>query len=175
MKQNSQLAVRNLQFGTISSPSNQVILSPTSFNVNPGFGNYIFSLVPINGFLGGPITLHINGVDKDGVPCVTPFVVTVPGCEGQNGRLSEIEKTNNDFVIAPNPAINSVTFEYKNIIVQTDIAIYDLTGRCIKTYNITENSGSIVVDTSTYAAGVYVVLLRNNNEILLQKKLIIQK
>ena len=156
---------------TVTSPGNHVLIAPSSFLANAGSGNYIFSLVPINGFTGGTIILILNGINKEGIPCQTEFVVTVPNCAGANRKALKALSNNNTFKLVPNPAKDAVNISYQDLATDSTIEIYDLTGRVMALYPVSKTA-NLTIDTSIYSFGTYIVLVRSNDEIIIQKKLI---
>jgi hypothetical protein len=85
--------------------------------------------------------------------------------------------TNSLFKIYPNPASNYflVNFVSENI-KGFNLSVIDLAGRVILTKSINAANGSEVVETSNWAAGEYLVQLRNtDNKILKTEKVVVSK
>jgi PKD repeat protein len=83
----------------------------------------------------------------------------------------------NSFQVFPNPATETVTFNYQlsNTMTTASIHIYDAMGRKIKSLAIDKNSNSYVLNISPFSKGFYLVTLISNNEIKANKKLFIVK
>ena len=77
----------------------------------------------------------------------------------------------NDILVYPNPAIKSFTLSWPDQIF--DIIIYDLEGR--KVFVQKENSGNIEINTEKLQAGVYIIQLKMKNDIVLYKKITVQR
>ena len=81
---------------------------------------------------------------------------------------------NSVFSMYPNPAKDEVTIQYDLGFDDATIELYDISGRSISQNSITSSTGDLQLNTSTYQAGVYIVVVKQNNTILLQQKLIIE-
>jgi PKD repeat protein len=83
----------------------------------------------------------------------------------------------NSFQVFPNPATETVTFNYQlsNTMTTASIHIYDAMGRKIKSLAIDKNSNSYVLNISPFSKGFYLVTLISNNEIKANKKFFIVK
>src|SRR5690554_2620436 len=86
----------------------------------------------------------------------------------------EDEELAKHFVIQPNPAQNKTTVHYSLSSTEGDLEVYDLSGRSIAQQNLSEAKGEITLHTSTYQAGVYIVVVRQSNGYTLQQKLVIE-
>jgi hypothetical protein len=76
--------------------------------------------------------------------------------------------------IYPNPAKEDVSISYTLNTSNARVEIYDLSGRSIAQKVLTSSSGTIQLQTGTYQAGIYIVVVKENDTILLQQKLIIE-
>ena len=76
--------------------------------------------------------------------------------------------------IYPNPATDLVTISYTLNTSNAIVEIYDLSGRSIAQKVLSSSSGTIQLQTNTYQAGIYIVVVKENDTILLQQKLIIE-
>jgi hypothetical protein len=56
----------------------------------------------------------------------------------------------------------------------SQVEIYDMTGRMISSFNNKETQGIYELDLAPMATGVYVVILRQGGAVLMQRKLIIK-
>ncbi len=106
-------------------------------------------------------------------------MIEIPPCEtgGQESKETTavgatIEKAG--IVLSPNPAKEQVTITYKALPAEATIAVYDLTGRNLAVYSSVATEGSLIVPTSTYPAGIYLVVVRGASGLIAQQKLIIE-
>ena len=100
---------------------------------------------------------------------LVPVQIPVTGCAlGTEQFQDPIEK----LVLSPNPASDFVNLNFNNITGDASIELYDVMGRVIKTYSVAEVSGAINVDVSTFASGIYLVILKENGMVSLQRKLV---
>ncbi len=80
-------------------------------------------------------------------------------------------------LIYPNPASNNITVSFNSETTKdVEITIYDLTGRMVTTNNFKAQEGlnTDVINVSNLSKGIYIVALKDDND-LLTKKLIIDK
>jgi hypothetical protein len=74
--------------------------------------------------------------------------------------------------MAPNPTKEDVTITYTAVDKESLVVIYDLLGRSVGSYNLSDTANSITITTSEFPTGIYVVVLRAPSGILYQQKLI---
>jgi hypothetical protein len=74
-------------------------------------------------------------------------------------------------LLYPNPAQNQVNIQYESQAAIAQLEIYDLTGRLIASHSTTEAKGTWQLPLHNMASGIYVVVLKENNQIIMQKKL----
>jgi hypothetical protein len=85
---------------TITEPSNVVFL-PSAFTVLSGTHPYNFTVVPVNNFNGGIVTITIQGAYVDPrsgevVTCIFKFDLDFPPCAV--GRFQETKDSNGIFI-----------------------------------------------------------------------------
>jgi len=75
--------------------------------------------------------------------------------------------------IIPNPAGSNATiaYSYSGTGTQRYIEVYDITGRLISRYEVVNASGEWKLSLANYLPGVYQVIMRQDNRILLNSKL----
>jgi hypothetical protein len=75
--------------------------------------------------------------------------------------------------LVPNPAQNSTRIDYMLDVKQTtgSIEVYDMMGRLVSSYLVNSNSGSLQLSLDNYAAGVYMVMLKEGDIIVKESKL----
>ena len=102
---------------------------------------------------------------------LVPTLISITGCTLAN-EIFNLE--NKKIQLAPNPAKDNVTISYNNLAVNASITLYDLTGRSLASFNNETTTGTIAVDTANYPTGMYRVVVRENEAIISQQKLIIE-
>lgn len=78
------------------------------------------------------------------------------------------------FVLSPNPAKEFVTVAYDLNAAGATLEVYDLAGRSISKNVLSSFEGELQVPTSSYEAGMYIVVLKQGDVVLAQKKLLIE-
>jgi hypothetical protein len=100
-------------------------------------------------------------------------------CEILNARSMHLDlisiissdlKSNNDFIVYPNPAQNQLIIETKYFNNNTIVEIIGIEGRQILRKEISDKK--LVVDITSILPGIYLVLVINNNEFHTQKIII---
>jgi len=71
----------------------------------------------------------------------------------------------------PNPAENQVNIAYDGTVADPQLEIYDMTGRLVASHQAKGLNGTWALDLNPMATGIYVVVLKQNNRIIMQKKL----
>ena len=158
----------------LTSYGDEAIISPSTITLTPGANNYHFTFVPINGFTGGNIHLLLTITDRDRT-CQTPFGITLPNCGGdsnEEGSKTAFSAELSNMVLYPNPAQNEVHIAFTAAGNDSVLEIYDLTGRLIDSHASKEPKGDWTLSLNNFAAGVYVVVLYEHGQVVLQKKLI---
>jgi alpha-tubulin suppressor-like RCC1 family protein len=99
-----------------------------------------------------------------------PTQIPVTGCTLGNNNFTV---ATTDFSINPNPSKGStaISFTYSTA---PQLVIYDVFGKQITQYTANEAKGTWQLDTSSIAAGVYIVVMKDASGILMQKKLVIE-
>lgn len=90
--------------------------------------------------------------------------------QGTSTGISNIESSNLDFQVYPNPANDFITIS--NIPVGSSIKIFDVTGKII--WNTSESTQKISINTSAFTNGIYTVYIINN-KIMAAKKIVINR
>lgn len=98
----------------------------------------------------------------------SPILIPITGCEL---GVNEFENIKNQMSIAPNPTKETTTISFESTTAST-IEVYSLLGVKLASYNSSETKGNWELNTSTLPTGVYIVVMKNNNTIVSQKKLL---
>ncbi|RWW96615.1 PKD domain-containing protein [Flavobacterium cerinum] len=163
---------------TISTSNNVGIFQPSTVSVPPGGGNFTFSLLPDQDFQGGSAKIRMNSINSERRPCFRDFSVMLPSfAVSRPAGVEETNKIENSLLIVPNPVIQEVkfVFEIESIILVNNpiIELFDPMGRLLDYYIPKTEKGSWLLDLGHYAAGNYVVTLKENGKILLQKNVLV--
>jgi alpha-tubulin suppressor-like RCC1 family protein len=86
---------------------------------------------------------------------------------------ADFEKEAN-FSLYPNPAKDVVTINYDLNVSNVMVEVYDIAGRSISKNVLSSSSGELQLSTSSYAAGLYMVVIKQDGTLLAQKKLVIE-
>ncbi len=164
---------------TVTSLGPDVVVVPSSVTVQPGSAQiYSFTIIPVDLMNGGSVTLFFEGVDAEGKPCMTEFSFDLPPCDISFEASKTRVATNNtlsatrQLTIVPNPAKDRVAVHFESFAHNTSLELYDLAGRLLDRFEATEGKGLWDVTVSDYPAGLYIVVLRENNVVKLQQKLV---
>ena len=111
--------------------------------------------------------------DEESEICTTPLTFYLPGCQPVGRMQNPTIIAANNLLIAPNPSKEGTSISYIHSVPPT-IVVYTLLGKLIASYEATTPSGSWELNTSTLAAGVYIVVMKENDLILMQQKLIVE-
>jgi len=80
----------------------------------------------------------------------------------------------NIFTMYPNPATDAVTFQYDLNVQNAVVEVLDVTGRLIHHMVLDSFEGSSQLSVSSYPAGMYMVVVRKEGNMLWQHKLIVK-
>lgn len=95
-----------------------------------------------------------------------PMVRPVLGKYFNTSAVKEIETLN--FSVYPNPASQQITIHLEGGVPQMgEVSIWDVTGRKVAEYNLTDNES--VINISNLNAGMYVLQLRCNGQMAVKK------
>ena len=83
-------------------------------------------------------------------------------------------ETKEVLILSPNPAKDFVFVSYDISSGGAQLEVYDIAGRIISNEILTSSSGALQLNTSTYAAGLYMVIVKRDGVLVAQKKLIIK-
>ncbi|PLX12735.1 MAG: hypothetical protein C0598_05505, partial [Marinilabiliales bacterium] len=98
------------------------------------------------------------------------FEVTIDQCVG----IKEMEKT--DLIVYPNPAKNQVTIKLDGVPNGlVDLQLMDSKGKLViyENHYLTSNSLKSTLNLSTLNNGLYIIVIRSKNQILIHRKLVL--
>ena len=166
---------------TLSEETNQVLLMPSSFTLNPGQNVIPITVIPQSPFTGGVLTWTLQGTApyKEGhQSCVYEFKVDIPWCNSTNKvnskNVDKELKDKNNFSLYPNPTATQVTLAYTLELEGATLEIYDLTGRSIAKKALSSSDKEVTLAIDSYPAGMYMLVVKQAGTILWQNKLIIK-
>lgn len=162
---------------TVSLDPGMGIVQPSTVVVPPGGGTFTFTVIPI-GMGGGTYHIHLDGSMNDkGEMCYNDFeAVFPPLCgESQSARLAQgtADTAASSLMIVPNPVEDVADLHYtyttgKNATIE----IYNLLGVLLDSYVPEAVSGAWKLNMAKYAAGQYIVVMKQDGEIIQQKHLV---
>ncbi len=166
---------------TLSDETNQVVLIPSTFTLQPGQNVIPITVIPQSPFTGGVLTWILQGTVpyKEGNElCITKFAVDIPRCDS-TGKLKNVVKDEvysnpTRFSLYPNPAVTEVTLSYSFELEGVTLEIYDLTGRNIAKKALSSRDKETILAVESYPAGMYMLVVKKASTILWQHKLIIK-
>jgi len=118
----------------------------------------IFSQSPAPGtlLLDGTYTITFTAEDEYGNESSCSFELTVETILGiDENQLSDA------IVMYPNPASAFVNLRNNSTIALTDASIYDITGKLVSKFDLSQMSGEQRLDVSNLASGVYMVYINS--------------
>ena len=75
-------------------------------------------------------------------------------------------QANLSLIVYPNPAVNSVTIQVNNAIINNGtISVTDVTGKEYLPRVISRSTRDVVLDVSHLSTGVYIIKLKINNQV----------
>lgn len=107
--------------------------------------NVFGETLPVNGSSYGILRLFDDPDKTNEIAATSPLTSTV-------------DLSNDDLVIYPNPTTES--FQLKNDASVSNISIYNIVGRLVKTF---DHSKGMIHDVTTLRTGMYLVRLENND------------
>ena len=159
---------------TIFVPGSQAIIAATSFIALPGNNTFYVTAIPINGFNGGIITLAIQAFDpKNNMTCRSEFTANFPSCGNSNRLAAPQDMVSSKLTIAPNPSktVTAISYDYS---LAPAIEVYSMLGQRIANYLADAPQGTWNFETAGLPVGIYVVVMKDKDQIVLQQKLIIE-
>lgn len=146
--------------GVLPSGNNIVQLE---FYPNSGFGSG-----------GGQIDLLLtasNAIPGEPSTCYLEFSVNLPPCGGSSHRPGQ----DMNLILSPNPTNSSTTLRIEEGLNDQKgsrtIELYDLNGKRLTTQQLAPNQKEWAIDLSGYAGGTYLVVIRDQGEVMGYKRL----
>lgn len=137
--------------------------------------------VPQSNYQGGDVEFLLTGTDAEGRVCLYDFKLFIPSCVENNTteKLVETKKDNNNYIqskvaFTPNPTTDLLYFDFENVKVYSQLYLFDLTGRLIYSKEINKEKGHYTIDMSVFPSGIYVAVIKSNEQIVSQHKIVKQ-
>ena len=153
---------------------------PTSNTVLTSSNPYVFNyLLPIGG--SGCMVFFVRSICSSS-QISNWSVIGTSGCSANvydylatlADEQFSLNSNKNRLQIAPNPAKNNTSITFSNAITAPLIEVYDVLGKVISSHQDINTIDSLVLDTSKMAAGVYIVALKLEGNVVVQKKLVVE-
>jgi hypothetical protein len=163
----------------ISANAGMGIFQPGAVTIPPGGGSVSVNFIP-TGFTGGSLEIVMTSVNEKGEMCKTTQKWNFPDCRGEaksGGAGDDADNilAKNSLLVSPNPTPNATgltyTFASEKAQVRT-IEIYSLMGVLLEKHTPEAQMGTWNVDLGRYAAGQYIVVMREDGILLDQKAII---
>ncbi|CAM3626211.1 PKD domain-containing protein [Flavobacterium gelidilacus] len=152
----------------------------SSFVVPMGGAMFSVLFFPLNGFNGGTTTLSVQGT-IDTEQCYSEIEFEVPPlCQGAGKQLAnDIENQSFEelkLLVAPNPTDGNTSIYYNFGVTKNNmqIELMDMYGRILKLIKTDKVSGLIEIDCSPFEAGQYLIVMKQEDLIIKNSKLIIK-
>ncbi len=157
------------------------IVSPSVLTVAPGDNDVTVSLIPTNGFAGGPLMLYMELVGHRN-HCTIPLqLVFPPLCpsevEPSRPAATGTAATAPALSMVPNPAQAATVVRFDYAVPEAaglELALYDLTGRLLDRFAPGTTKGTWQLDTARFAAGTYIVTMKQHGKVIEQKNLVLE-
>lgn len=100
-----------------------------------------------------------------------PVYIPVTGC---SLGIGEFTAKKNSLVLSPNPSKNHVSITYDSPGVTPVMEVYSILGKKITDYKAVAASGSWELTTTELPTGVYIVVMKERDVVLMQQKLVVE-
>lgn len=166
----------------VNISANGGVFQPGAVTVPPGGGTVTTTFIP-TGFTGGSLEITMTSTNEKGERCKTTQKWDFPTCRIINESMrTGADNTDNvlaanNLTVSPNPTRDATgltyTFANKTAEVRV-IEIYSLMGVLLETHTPDSQQGTWNVNMGRYAAGHYIVVMREDGILLEQKAIIVQ-
>jgi len=162
---------------TLTAPNGEGYFVPNILNLPLTPSTQVVHFYPLNGFHGGNVVVSMVGQWKDKI-CYREFNLLFEDCcilcPITDKGTAVVPLMSNLLRIAPNPAQERTTifYNFANIDSKRTIEMVDLLGRTLQIWHPEESSGRIELDCSRYANGQYVILMKENDLVIENEKLL---
>lgn len=163
---------------TITAPNGEGIFVPSTITIAPGSSSHIVTMIALNGFNGGVVSMSFEALTDKGERCLVMLKEEFRACNrGIRERVNTLGEALDVLVVSPNPASGTVALRYAYATTDASadrtIEIYSLLGVKLESRKIQESASILNVGLERYPAGQYIVVMKENGASLLQKSLIL--
>jgi len=116
-------------------------------------------------------TYQVVAVDDNGCGTFSEEFVMDPTAVG----INDLEVTTSNISYYPNPATHRVLLNYDGLSSVDYVEIQGLLGNLVAKYAVSEEQGQLVIETSSWEAGIYLVSHTRNGEPQPSQKLVITR
>lgn len=144
-------------------------------------GNFVqLEFYPNNTFgsTGGQIDLLLtanNAIPEEPINCYLELSVNLPPCGSPSSRSGK----EMNLTLTPNPTSDRALLNIQEELTDKNetysINLYDLSGRLLKTQELNPNQSEWTIDLSAYANGAYLVVIRDQGEVIGYKRLYLER
>lgn len=170
-------STEDLIINLLMGPSDNGAIMPSFILLPAGTSNveYSFNYYPPNTFNGGSFTFFMSS-EENGVQCVNEVTEELPLLieESKYSYESISEMQPLYLYAAPNPSKEQTTL-YFSFDSKTDIkrlSVYDLLGRPIAQFEVTENRGTQLFEMNGYPSGYYLVIMVADGVVVKRTKIL---
>lgn len=137
----------------------------------PAQSNYSYLYIDFEipaGATTGFFKVNVNDINSDANN--VSFYVYV-----ENGQVSVVDVENaGELRIYPNPASGMATVEYANADANSQLVVFDMSGKAVRTLPLGSEQGTASIDVSSLPAGVYHYAVSGSNGLSTMKKLVVK-
>jgi PKD repeat protein len=159
---------------TLTTQNDLGFFIPATINVPPGGASFPITFIANTNFGGGLVQIHFTTRDQNGNLCEAIKTITLPNAIGPSQRTTMRTEKTASLLLFPNPTADKVTIQYDFEAQgkQTEVQVYDTTMRLIARHNPITNKGSWELSLDQLAAGLYVVVLKQDEVVVAQQNVI---
>ncbi len=146
---------------------------PATVTVPPGGGTYTVSMIASSAFAGGAINFLVTAPNSNGNLCQIKLG-SLPQTSNKNSKGLSLKS--GSLLVYPNPATEIIRIEYNYYegAKNTKLELYDTQKRLLATYEPQDKKGTWELPVGTFAAGMYVVAMKQNGVLVAQQNVIKQ-
>ena len=159
---------------TIAALNDIGYFQPGTVIVPPGGGTFLITMLPFATFFGGGTMLIFRGFDTyKNQPCEGRLECKFPEILPNKSNRDQSVYKNNLLLVSPNPIVETTEVQFSlskfdNNTIQS-IEIFDFFGNPIQELMLQSQSGKLDIASAQWEIGTYIVLLKQDNEILSQQ------
>lgn len=160
----------------LSGPAGSGTFVPGAVSVPPGGAGFTVQFIPST-FSGGSFELTLTSTNPEGALCKTTQKIAFPDCRLKSREITDETILENRLTVSPNPTRDAtgLTYTFANEKAQVrSLEIYSLMGVLLEKYNPETQNGVWNINLGRYAAGQYIVVMKEDGVLIDQKAIIVQ-